>query len=310
MRSDVLPPRFYPPLRLDIDRGLLPREPALTLATAEAFAAVAPPLAVNTSLLLLEMGALDEILDAVRRRGDLDLRITSFAVHLDAGDVSSSRYDWHIDRIGQICGTGAGERWDATDYTRSRSFLSFSAFYPDLTLDLDDVRCRAGTEFVVEPSLFRLDGGWHSNASVQAAITQVTRANFLTRMPVNMQPVGFGARHVHRPGRAPMKGWRLFIRLGAYRNVQPCSPYEDHLPTAIPVTREEDRFFRLRPLGSSSSVRPDGPWSIAIIDESTIRDHLDRYSLEADAALGRRFKVELRERLDGLSAEADGRSSA
>jgi hypothetical protein len=292
--------RFHSPIDLDIRIDDLKREPALTLATAEAFSFVAPPVGLSAVIALLEGGVLDEVLSCIRKDPSLTLRITSYAVFLYAGELSSSRLDWHVDRIGAIRFEDGEEYWDGTDYSQARSFVSFAAFLPR---GVESTRCSehgVGTEFVTDPRKLELENGWQKNSFVQLLIRNALAGGFSTTTTADRQPAGFGARHIHRPGRAEVDGTRLFLRIGAYRNTEPCSLYQDHLPTAIPVTREGANRFWLRPLGGSTSEEPIGDWSLSGSRDYEAERYITNWGLASDKILGREFMRRLRARVDGV----------
>lgn len=290
-------PRVFDRIDLEWDRDSAQIEPALTLASVGLFVRVAPPLALKLGRGMLAVGAADDAIRATAAAPGLSLRVTSFCTYLDAGEVSSSRDDWHIDRIGAIRGSGSDEEWDATDYTHNCSFSCCSAFLPERP----QANTAAGTEFVVDRRPL-IDDGWHSNDSVQALISAAMDGVSSFYRSEDRQPVSFSARHIHRPGIAPGAGWRLFIRIGAY--MPSCSPYIDHLPFAIPITSSEMAGFIVRPLGTTVSQDPPRAWSTPVGDGVDVDRYLASRGLASDPELAEEFIKALAARRRDLGVAA------
>ena len=132
-------------------------EPSLTLCSPAVFARFAGRIASRSLMFMLAVGALDETIQAVRESPRVSIRISTYTLWLESEQVPSSRDDWHIDRIGAISGTGQTERYDATDYTKRRSFAVMSHFMTEnARQDNRFYSDKISTEFVLQPSSVKL----------------------------------------------------------------------------------------------------------------------------------------------------------
>lgn len=236
-------------------------EPSLTLCSPEVFARFGGRAAAEALRFMLATGALDEAIMTVRESPGLDIRISTYTLWLDTGQVPSSRYDWHIDRIGAISGSGTDERYDAADYTGRRSFAVLSHFVPDSALAGRAGLDVASTEFVVDPGAIFLPGRWLSTSEVQERITSSLSGGYNAVHAGNGVGAAFSARAVHRPGYAPRPGWRFMIRVGAYLADPPCSPYIDHIPRYNPFCHRTAAGSRLRAVGGKDTSAVTSSWS-------------------------------------------------
>ncbi|SNR73808.1 hypothetical protein [Actinomadura mexicana] len=252
-------------------------EPSLTLCSLDAFARYAGPVGAAALDALLTLGALDEIIDSVRADRGLVIRITVAALWLDRGQVPGARPDWHIDRAGAITGAGARERYDTSDLTRRRSFALVSLFSPEEPAPPGAPD--ASTEFAVAPGGLPLPGGWARSRDVAEHIRTWLSAGRSCAPCGDGRAVSFGARAVHRPGAAPVPGWRILVRAGAYQSDPPMSPYEERIPACNPFCRRTGPGFWLRPVGTRERATPMRSWSVRAGDDAAVEELFARRSL-------------------------------
>ncbi|WP_149257700.1 hypothetical protein [Actinomadura sp. K4S16] len=255
--------------------GSLAHEPSLTLCSLEAFARYAGPVGASALDALLTLGALDGIIESVQADHGLVIRITVAALWLDRGQVPGARPDWHIDRAGAIAGTGALERYDTSDLTHRRSFALVSLFSPEAPAPHrapDAHTSEASTEFAMAPGGLPLPGGWARSRDVAEHIRTWISAGRPCTPCGDGRAVSFGARAVHRPGAAPMPGWRILVRAGAYQSDPPTSPYEERIPAYNPFCRRTDPGFWLRPVGTKERATPMRSWSVHANDDVAVEE--------------------------------------
>ena len=198
-----------------IDQAVVTREPTMTLCDLRVFRGHAGTAAATTLQARLELGALDSTIAAIQRDRRLTMRISVYVLWLATDQVPSSRYDWHIDRIGGIEGHGTAERYDAADYTGCRSFAVVSVFLPAFDAGGRAVDA-ASTEFIRSPSPIRLPNRWMYTEEVDTHIKALLAGGHQSAHCGDRVATSFSARAVHRPGFAPGPGWRFFMRIGAY----------------------------------------------------------------------------------------------
>ena len=192
-------------------------EPSLTLCSPAVFARFAGRIASRSLMFMLAVGALDETIQAVRESPRVSIRISTYTLWLESEQVPSSRDDWHIDRIGAISGTGQTERYDATDYTKRRSFAVMSHFMTEnARQDNRFYSDKISTEFVLQPSSVKLPDCWLATKEVQSRIAACMAPGYDSIHCGLGVATAFSSRAIHRPGLASEPGWRFMIRVGAY----------------------------------------------------------------------------------------------
>ncbi|MGI8336664.1 hypothetical protein ACRYCC_42540 [Actinomadura scrupuli] len=267
----------------------------MSLCSLEVFRRYGGAVASMALEALLRLGALDEILLAVRSGTGLALRISTYSIWLEAGQVPSSRSDWHIDRTGGIRGAGADERYDASDTTRRRSFALTCLFAPDGDGRDRDTLDTASTEFVTRPSAIDLPDGWTTTGQVGRRIEAWRSAGCHSEPCGNASAVSFSARAVHRPGLARVAGWRFLLRVGAYETST--SPYQDHVTVCNPFCTRSEPGFLLRPVGGKDPVAPRSRWSLPAHDSRGIRSLFRSSGLRPDPAAAARAADRVRDAL-------------
>jgi len=239
------------------------QEPSLTLCSSDVFfgAAGAFSQAVGTAVRRTPTFAK---LSAARSDG-WTVRWTSQFIWLAQGEVSSARYEWHIDRVGPGWTADSGEVADYSDNVRAAAdemmFGVVSYFWPDSTEDgaLADL----GTEFFMEPFAVPLERLVDDPRVVGQAISRCVDDLATPGRPVahgSNVVTWFGARTLHRPPIADRPGWRFFLRVGLYR--EPHSPYMDHRLLCHRIWDSRARQSWFRPVGTQLSRSTwDGPLS-------------------------------------------------
>lgn len=237
-----------------VDANSLRAEPSLTLCTIPVFARWAGPISHRVFSELIRTTGFQRIAARAHRDPTLSIRISVYAVWLEAGDFPSQRPDWHIDRIGGYRNASGAELVDLRDATSFPSFLLTSIFLP--TTPADSHADSRSSEFLL--STFDGTSGelWADMMEMHLDIDGWLAAN--PNPPIlkagNRTIVSFSPRTVHRPGCASTSGWSYMLRLGLYTATEPCSPYPDHLVFFNPVWNESSRTTVFRRVGSTDSA--------------------------------------------------------
>lgn len=220
---------------------------------------------------MLAVGALDETIQAVRESPRVSIRISTYTLWLESEQVPSSRDDWHIDRIGAISGTGQTERYDATDYTKRRSFAVMSHFMTEnARQDNRFYSDKISTEFVLQPSSVKLPDCWLATKEVQSRIAACMAPGYDSIHCGLGVATAFSSRAIHRPGLASEPGWRFMIRVGAYLSNTVCSPYEDHISIYVPFCTPGAPGHGLRIVGTKEENPGGRPWSYPITADDRV----------------------------------------
>lgn len=217
---------------LDIPISRLEVEPSLTLCDLSEFDAWGGSLGHEMFKSLAQITPFQFM--SIRSLNDktLEMRVTTHAVHLKAGQTPSSRREWHLDRIGGCENRDGVEVVDLTDSTEFPTFLCYSAFLPDQTEtasqpDLDAI----STQFLVAHFPGESEVQWDDAKQMSRDIDDFysRHAKSIVVSAGDQNVAAFGPRTAHRTGVTTVPGWRFFIRVGLYSSGRNCSPYSDHL---------------------------------------------------------------------------------
>jgi hypothetical protein len=228
-------------------------EPSLTLCDRNHFFAAAGDLSRSIAQAVEATTTYAELADSAPAAWQI--RWTSTFLWVDAGQVPAARHEWHVDRLGPGW-TDRGR--ELADYSfnfalePSRPFLGTVAYaWPDS----EGLTSAITTEFLDERHTVTAPGFPENPRCFSEAVTRAIGVTAGPRRVISHEPgelSWIGPRTLHRAPLFHQSAWRLFVRVGLYR--EPHSPFVDHRLLCHRMYEPATGRTIFRPVGTQESL--------------------------------------------------------
>lgn len=257
---------FHGAVSLDVREPHVQREPSLTLCDLTNFGYWSGFLSNNVFRQLVLTSAFQRLAARAESDSGVSIRVSTYTVWLEAGEVPSARPDWHIDRVGALRRDGAEELVDLRDPFKFPSYILTSVFVPEDPHAVgfaDEV----STEFLLSPISGTSPEYWanmnHMHQDIDTAFAK--NSSLRTIRAGDRMLMSFSPRTVHRPGQTSVPGWRYLMRVGLYTTLEPCSPYLDHFVFFNPAWHSVSGDVKYRTVGCKSSLQEPAKRSVSLL---------------------------------------------
>ena len=259
---------FHGSIKTEIEINDLVKEPSLTLCDLQNFGYWGGAVSHKIFREITKISAFKRIITRTHVDPEVSIRISTYTVWLDAGQVPSSRQDWHIDRVGTLHQIGVDEIVDLRDPFQFPSFMLVTAFIPEKKLDSDSLN-QTSTEFLLSTISGSLPAFGIDNSKMHQEIDEALKLvdELDTVYSGNRMIVSFSPRTIHRPGKAIFPGWRYMLRIGLYTTKEKCSPYADHFINFNPVWDSFSNSVKFRKVGRKETYATPNKRSIDLLKD-------------------------------------------
>lgn len=276
---------FHGNISVDLSKSAIQFEPSLTLCEISNFGYWGGLVSHQIFKQLALSSAFQRLAARAESDPNVSIRISTYTVWLEAGEVPSARPDWHIDRVGALRRKGVEELVDLRDPFKFPSYILTSFFIPadnNAPGSIDDV----STEFLLSSFSGSSPELWanmdHMHLDIDTAFSK--GGNLRSIKAGNSMLVSFSPRTVHRPGQTTMPGWRYLMRVGLYTTLEPCSPYRDHFVFFNPAWSNVHNHVSYRKVGCKNSLAEPTRRSVPLI-EAEGRNRANSFVEENDLAI-------------------------